>query len=50
VEKLYAICKVARKILRGEHAVGRVIARPFIGKLGSFKRTAIIDKRRVHLK
>ena len=40
IEKLYAICKVARKILIGEHAVGRVIARPFIGKPGSFKRTA----------
>ena len=40
LEKLYAICKVARKILIGEHAIGRVIARPFIGKPGSFKRTA----------
>ncbi len=40
VEKLYAICKIARKILTGEHAVGRVIARPFTGEPGSFKRTA----------
>lgn len=39
VETLYAYCKVARKILTGENAVGRVIARPFIGELGSFKRT-----------
>lgn len=40
IEKLYSICKVARKILKGENAVGRVIARPFTGKPGSFKRTA----------
>lgn len=39
VEKLYKYCKVARKILRGEHAVGRVIARPFIGRPGNFTRT-----------
>ncbi len=32
VEKLYEICQTAREILRGEHAVGRVIARPFIGE------------------
>src|SRR4030066_42336 len=40
VERLYEICKIARKLLTGEHSVGRVIARPFIGKPGSFKRTA----------
>jgi phosphopentomutase len=39
IEKLYRICEVAREMLRGEHAVGRVIARPFIGEPGSFKRT-----------
>jgi len=39
IEELYDICKKARNILRGEHAVGRVIARPFIGKPGNFKRT-----------
>ncbi len=41
LEELYSICKKTRKILRGKHAVGRVIARPFIddGK-GGFKRTA----------
>ena len=39
-EKLYEYCREARAILKGEHAVGRVIARPFIGEDGSFKRTA----------
>jgi phosphopentomutase len=39
VEELYNICKVARKMLKGEHAVGRVIARPFIGSEGNFTRT-----------
>ncbi len=31
VERLYEICGIARKILDGEHRVGRVIARPFLG-------------------
>ena len=39
IEKLYEICKDAREILVGEHGVGRVIARPFIGTPGNFKRT-----------
>ncbi len=39
VEELYEICKKARQILTGEHAVSRVIARPFIGKKGKFIRT-----------
>jgi len=39
VEELYAICRTAREMLVGEHAVGRVIARPFEGKPGSFRRT-----------
>lgn len=39
-EKLYDYCRIARKILTGKHGVGRVIARPFIGKPGSFTRTA----------
>ena len=39
VDELYEICRVARELLQGEHAVGRVIARPFEGKPGSFKRT-----------
>lgn len=38
-EKLYEYCKIARKILQGEHGVGRVIARPFIGKNGTYTRT-----------
>ena len=37
--ELYDICKKAREILTGKHAVGRVIARPFVGEPGSFKRT-----------
>jgi phosphopentomutase len=40
LERLYEICEIARNIMTGEHAVGRVIARPFIGKEGSFTRTA----------
>lgn len=40
VEKLYEYCKIARKILTGEHGVGRVIARPFLGQEGSFTRTS----------
>ncbi|MBR6754023.1 MAG: phosphopentomutase [Clostridia bacterium] len=39
-EKLYELCRIARAQLQGEHGVGRVIARPFIGeKAGSFVRT-----------
>jgi phosphopentomutase len=37
---LYEWCRVARRLLREPHAVGRVIARPFIGELGGFSRTA----------
>jgi len=40
LEELYRMCRVARELLTGEHAVGRVIARPFRGRPGSFKRTA----------
>lgn len=40
VEELYSMCETAREILTGEHAVGRVIARPFVGRPGSFQRTA----------
>lgn len=36
---LYQMCEIARAMLTGEHAVGRVIARPFIGEPGNFKRT-----------
>ncbi|MBT3316073.1 MAG: phosphopentomutase [Anaerolineae bacterium] len=40
IEDLYKYCKIAREILRGEHEVSRVIARPFIGEPGNFTRTA----------
>ncbi len=39
-EQLYEYCRTARKILVGDHAVGRVIARPFEGEPGSFSRTS----------
>ncbi len=40
LEELYAACKVAREeVLVGKHAVGRVIARPFVGSPGSYERT-----------
>jgi len=38
-EELYRYCGAARDILHGEHAVGRVIARPFHGQPGAFERT-----------
>lgn len=40
LEKLYDMCEAARKLLTGEYSVGRVIARPFIGSSGSYKRTS----------
>jgi phosphopentomutase len=39
LERLYEICEIARGILDGEHKVGRVIARPFLGQPGAFYRT-----------
>ena len=39
VPKLYEMCETARRILHGKDEVGRVIARPFIGEPGAFKRT-----------
>lgn len=39
-ETLYEYCRAARKILTGKYAVGRVIARPFVGTPGNFTRTA----------
>jgi phosphopentomutase len=40
IEELYRYCQIARDMLQGEHAVGRVIARPFVGNdSASFKRT-----------
>lgn len=40
LEELYRCCETARKILKGEHGVGRVIARPFTGNYPDFKRTS----------
>lgn len=40
IRELYQICQIAREILTGEHAVARVIARPFIRKDGVYVRTA----------
>ena len=40
VSQLYEYCEIARKMLQGEHGVGRVIARPFVGTCAAdFKRT-----------
>lgn len=39
VEELYKYCEIAREILVGEHGVGRVIARPFVGEAPNFQRT-----------
>jgi phosphopentomutase len=39
LDRLYEICEIARRILDGEHKVGRVIARPFLGEAGKFYRT-----------
>nr|MBA3806414.1 phosphopentomutase [Acidobacteriota bacterium] len=39
IPRLYEICKTARNILRGADEVGRVIARPFTGEPGAFRRT-----------
>src|ERR687883_1798380 len=40
LEELYEACRAAREILTGKHAVGRVIARPFVGDPGNYIRTA----------
>jgi phosphopentomutase len=39
LEELYDACRAAREILTGKHAVGRVIARPFVGEPGNYERT-----------
>ena len=39
VSKLYEMCEIAREMLVGDNLIGRVIARPFIGEVGNFKRT-----------
>lgn len=40
IEELYRYCSIARELLVGEHGVGRVIARPFVGTFPDYKRTA----------
>jgi phosphopentomutase len=40
LDELYAACRTAREQLTGPHAVGRVIARPFVGTSGAYTRTA----------
>ena len=40
LEQLYEYCRIARQQLQGKHGVGRVIARPFIGTSGAYKRTS----------
>ena len=39
LDELYRACEIAREILTGKHAVGRVIARPFTGEPGNYVRT-----------
>jgi phosphopentomutase len=40
IDKLYDACRAARRMLVGRHAVGRVIARPFEGEPGDYRRTS----------
>ena len=40
VEELYDYCRTAREILQGEHGVGRVIARPYVGRYPDYTRTS----------
>ncbi len=40
LEQLYEYCHIARQQLQGKHGVGRVIARPFVGESGAYKRTS----------
>lgn len=40
LEQLYEYCRIARSQLQGRHGVGRVIARPFVGESGNYRRTA----------
>lgn len=40
LSKLYEMCETARRLLTGKYAVGRVIARPFLGTGGDYKRTS----------
>lgn len=40
IEELYRYCQIARELLVGDDAVGRIIARPFVGAPGDFQRTS----------
>ena len=40
IERLYDYCRAARKIMQGEHGVGRIIARPYVGSYPNYERTA----------
>ncbi|GKT36646.1 Phosphopentomutase, partial [Aduncisulcus paluster] len=40
LDELYKMCEIARKIMMGENQLARIIARPFVGELGNFERTA----------
>lgn len=40
LDRLYEICRIARSILQGKHAVARVIARPFVGDNANYTRTS----------
>ena len=40
VERLYGYCRAAREIMQGEHGVGRIIARPYVGSYPNYERTA----------
>jgi phosphopentomutase len=46
--ELYRICTIARELLQGEHAVGRVIARPFVGRAASAARPTAATGRYLH--
>ena len=39
IDELYEYCRIARRIMTGEHGVGRIIARPFIGEYPNYERT-----------
>lgn len=41
IDELYKACKAAREVLHGEHAVARVIARPFTGRYPNYTRTSL---------
>jgi phosphopentomutase len=44
LDELYEACRIAREMLKGEHGVGRVIARPFAGAPGAYERRGDLRK------